>query len=39
MSVHMSDSELALRVKNIIAQKRDDLEIAVTIDRPYVRQD
>ena len=39
LSVHMSDSELALRIKNIIAQRRDDLEIAVTIDRPYVRQD
>ena len=38
LSVHMSDSELALRIKNIIAQRRDDLEIAVTIDRPYVRQ-
>ena len=35
LDVHLSDQELTLKIKNIILKKRDDLDVAVTIDRPY----
>ena len=35
LDVHLSDQEIILKIKNIILKKRDDLDVAVTIDRPY----
>ena len=35
LDVHLSDQEIILKIKNTILKKRDDLDVAVTIDRPY----